>query len=161
WWIAALIVALVIATQLLLAYLTHPPAIGTDQSRRPQIQLTTDNIPYYFNLLFIPKLMKDSPVPWVRAQPLLIVNSLLALLGCILAFCQKDPRMRYCTLFLLISSCTLVLVFTMQADRYYYPLLPVYYLMGAYAFWKILEAIWSFARPLLIQPWRGYETPGP
>jgi 4-amino-4-deoxy-L-arabinose transferase-like glycosyltransferase len=161
WWIAALIVAIVIGTQLSLVFLMHPTPIGTDQSTRPQIQLTTDNIPYYFGLLFIPKPIKDSPVPWVMAQPLLIVNSLLALLGCALAFCRKDTRVRYCALFLLISSCTLMFVFTMQADRYYYPLLPVYYLMGAYAFWKVLETVWIFARPLLIQPRARDEALGP
>jgi hypothetical protein len=161
WWIAALIAIMVIGTQLSLVYLTHPPVLGTDQSMRPQIQLTTDNIPYYFSLLFIPKPIKDSPVPWVMAQPLLIVNSLLALLGCVLAFCRKDTRACYCALFLLISSCTLMFVFTMQADRYYYPLLPVYYLMGAYAFWKVLETVWRFACPLLMLPPREYKAAGP
>jgi 4-amino-4-deoxy-L-arabinose transferase-like glycosyltransferase len=158
WWIAGMVAAMVIGIQLSLVYLTHPPVIGSDQSRRPQIQLTTDNLPYYFSLLLVPKPIKDSPVPWVRTEPLLLVNSLLALLGCILAFCRKDQRVRYCALFLLISSCTLIFLFTMQADRYYYPLLPIYYLMGAYAFWKVLDAVWRFARPLLMLPPRGYKA---
>ncbi len=161
WWIAGVLAAMVIGTQLSLVFLTHPPALGTDQSQRPQIQLMTDNLPYYFSLLFIPKPIKDSPVPWVRAQPVLVLNSLLALLGCVLAFCRKNPRAHYCALFLLISSCTLIFLFTMQADRYYYPLLPIYYLMGAYAFWRILDTIWRFARPLLMLPPRGYKTCGP
>lgn len=160
WWIAGAITAMVIGIQLSLVFLTHPPTLGTDQSQRPQIQLTTDNLPYYFGLLFIPKPIKDSPVPWVRVQPLLVINSLLALLGCVLAFCQKDYRVRYCALFLLISSCTLIFLFTMQADRYYYPLLPIYYLTGSYAFWKVLDAVWRFARPLLMLPPRGYKVGG-
>ena len=160
WWIAALIATMVIGTQLSLVYLTHPPALGTDQSQRPQIQLTTDNIPYYFSLLFIPKPIKDSPVPWVMAQPLLIVNSLLALLGCILSFYRKNIFARYSSLFLLISSCTLIFAFTMQADRYYYPLLPVYYLIGAYAFWKMLDTVWKFAHPLLVQPLQEHKASG-
>ncbi len=159
WWIAALIVTIVVGTQLSLVRLTHPPSLGTDQSMRPQIQLTTENVPYYFSLLFIPKPIKDSPVPSVTAQPLLIVNTILALLGCVFAFCRKDTHACYCALFLLISSCTLIFIFTMQADRYYYPLLPVYYLMGAYAFWRVLETLWNFARPLLIPPRGGYEAP--
>jgi hypothetical protein len=40
-------------------------------------------------------------------------------------------------------------MFTMEADRYYYPLLPLYYMMGAYAFWSILDHIWRFAKPHL------------
>jgi len=160
WWIAALIATIVIGTQLSLVCLTRQLKLGTDQSTRPQIQLTTDNIPYYYNLLFIPKPLKESPIPWVRVQPLLVVNSLLALLGCALAFCRKDDRVCYCALFLLISSCTLLFLFTMQADRYYYPLLPIYYLMGAYAFWKVLETVWRFARPLLMQPLQEYQVSG-
>jgi 4-amino-4-deoxy-L-arabinose transferase-like glycosyltransferase len=159
WWIAALIVTIVVGMQLSVVRLTHPPFLGTDQSMRPQIQLTTENIPYYFSLLFIPKPIKDGTVPSVMAQPLLIVNSLLVILGGVFAFYRKNARARYCTLFLLISSCTLIFVFTMQADRYYYPLLPVYYLMGAYAFWEALEVLWSFARPLLIQLWGENDAP--
>jgi 4-amino-4-deoxy-L-arabinose transferase-like glycosyltransferase len=159
WWIAALIVTIVIGTQLSLVRLTHPPFLGTDQSMRPQIQLTTGNIPYYFSLLFIPKPVKDGTVPSVMVPPLMLVNTILALLGCMFAFYRKDARACYCALFLLISSVTLIFVFTMQADRYYYPLLPVYYLMGTYAFWRVLETLWNFARPLLIQPPRGgYEA---
>lgn len=161
WWFAGVMVVMMIGIQLSLVYLTHPPTLGTDQSQRPQIQLTTDNIPYYFSLLFIPKPIKDSPTPWVRGYPLLIINSLLALLGCILAFCQKSFRVRYCALFLVIASCTLIFLFTMQADRYYYPLLPIYYLMAAYAFWKVLDAFWRFARPVLMLPPRGYKACGP
>lgn len=161
WWIAGVLAVMVIGTQLSLVYLTHPPVIGADQSRRPQIQLTTDNLPYYFGLLFIPKPIKDSPVPWVKVQPLLVLNSLLALLGCGLAFSRKDPRVRYCALFLIVSSCTLIFLFTMQADRYYYLLLPIYYLMGAYAFWKVLDTVWRFARPLLMRFPQGYKACGP
>ena len=159
WWIAALIVTIVVGTQLCLVRLTHPPSLGTDQSMRPQIQLTTENIPYYFSLLFIPKPVKDGTVPSVMVPPLLLVNTILALLGCMFAFCRKDARASYCALFLLISSVTLIFIFTMQADRYYYPLLPVYYLMGAYAFWRVLETLWNFARPLLIPPQGECEVP--
>ena len=83
----------------------------------------------------------------VAYQPWLIINSLLTVLGCILAFLHKDRRPRYCALFLLLASSTLILLFTMQADRYYYPLLPLYYMMGAYAFRSILNLLWRFAKP--------------
>ena len=153
WWSAALITGLTITTQLLLVFWTYPQIFATDQSRRPQVQLSLDNIPYYFTLLFKGgNALTDNVAPWILTQPWVTVNSLLALLGCILAFTRKDRRARYCALFLIISSCTLFFVFTMQADRYYYPLLPIYYLMGAYAFWRVLEATWRFARPHLALP---------
>ncbi len=153
WWSAALIAIVAIITQLLLVFWANPQIFATDQSRRPQIQVSLDNIPYYFNLLFRGgNTLTDNVAPWVLTQPWITVNSLLALLGCLLAFTQKDRRSRYCALFLVISSCTLFFVFTMQADRYYYPLLPIYYLLGAYAFWHVLEATWRFARPHLALP---------
>ncbi len=157
WWIAALIAGTIIAIQLSAVFLSHPPQLGSDQSQRPQIQLTTDNIPYYFNLLFTDKLPKDGPTPWVIDPPFIALNSILAVLGCVLAFVYKERRARYCATILLLSSLTLIFVFTMQADRYYYPLLPVYYLLGAYACWKILEALWLFARPYLATPGRRGE----
>ncbi len=149
WWIAALLGGAFIALQLTIANVTHPVALGTDQSLRPQIQMTTDNIPFYFSLLFQEKAVKDTPTVWTAVPPLLVVNSLLALLGCVAAFCRKNRRARYGAIFLLLSTCTLVFLFTMQAERYYYPLLPLYYLMGAYGLWYVLHTLWLFARPYL------------
>lgn len=150
WWIPSLIVCALIITQLLVVFWTHPPTFATDQSRQPQIGPGFNNLPYYFGLLFLVRTLKVSIAPWLLTQPWLIINSLLTVLGCILAFLRKDRRARYCALFLLIASGTLILMFTMQADRYYYPLLPLYYMMGAYAFWSILDQIWRFAKPHLI-----------
>ena len=152
WWISALIAIAIISTQLSLVILSHPPMFGTDQSLRPQVQITTDNVPYYFGLLFEPQALKDGPTPWTPTRPLLTVDSLLAVLGCVIALQRKDRRACYCALFLIISTVTLVFVFTMKADRYYYPVLPVYYLMAAYGTWTVLHALWIFARPHLTLP---------
>ncbi len=153
WWYAAMLAIVPIIFQLLVVFWTHPQMFATDQSQRPQIQISLDNIPYYFALLFKGgNAIANNVAPWLLTQPWITVNSLLAVLGCILAFRQKDRRVRYCALFLIISSCTLIFMFTMQADRYYYPLLPIYYLLGAYATWRVLEAIWRFARPHLVLP---------
>jgi len=162
WWKAALIAVIPIVCQLLVVFWSHPQVIATDQSQRPQIQVSPDNIPYYFNLLFKGgNAITNNVTPWLLTQPWITVNSLLAILGCILAFTQKDRRARYCALFLTISSCTLIFMFTMQADRYYYPLLPAYYLMGAYAFWRVMEATWRFARPYLtLTAGKQYIYPG-
>jgi hypothetical protein len=150
WWRAALVAMALITSQLLVVFWVYPQIFATDQSRRPQIQISLDNIPYYFHVLFEGgHALTNNVVPWIQMQPWITVNSLLALSGCLLAWTRKDRRARYCALFLIISSCTLIFAFTMQADRYYYPLLPMYYLMSAYAFWRILEAMWRFARPHL------------
>ncbi len=135
WWYAAAIGAAVIGLQLLTAHVTHPPTLGTDQSQRPFIQLTTDNIPFYMNMLFSP----------TKSGGSIVLNSILATVGCWWAWRSSDPRVKYCAVFLIISFLTLVLVFTMQADRYFYPLLPIYYLMSAYAMLIILQALWNFA----------------
>ncbi|GHO85993.1 ArnT family glycosyltransferase [Dictyobacter formicarum] len=151
WWVPALIACAIIITQLLTVYWTHPPTFATDQSRRPQIQPSLDNLPYYVSLLFKPIAIKDTAAPWLLTQPWLLLNSSLMVLGCVLAFMRKDRRVRFLALFLILSSITLIMIFTMEADRYYYPLLPIYYILGSYAFWSVLQQIWRFARPHLIQ----------
>ncbi|MBV9258932.1 MAG: hypothetical protein JO215_13040 [Ktedonobacteraceae bacterium] len=71
----------------------------------------------------------------------MVLNSVLATIGCIWARYDNNRRAKYCALFLCISFFTLMLVFTMQADRYLYPLLPAYYLMSAYALIKMLDVV--------------------
>src|SRR5216683_416067 len=51
---------------------------------------------------------------------------------------------KYCALFLFVSFLILVFLFTLASDRYIYPLLPVYYLLGAYALLSALRALWAF-----------------
>src|SRR5207248_1528662 len=53
WWFAGLIGAVVIGTQLIIVKFSHPALLGTDQSLRPQIQLSMGNVAYYFRLLFL------------------------------------------------------------------------------------------------------------
>ncbi len=138
WWFAAAIGASVIGAQLLLVHFTHPPILGTDQTQRPLIQWTIDNIPFYVKLLFFPTALGAKPLPWIT------VNSLLAIAGCILAVYRGDQRAKYCALFLFVSFLILVFLFTLASDRYIYPLLPVYYLLGAYALLSALRALWAF-----------------
>ena len=145
WWYAAAIGVSAIAIQLLIVKVTHPPVLGTDQTQRPLVQLTTDDIQFYIGLLFF----QTSKQPWI------IINSVLATVGCIWARRSRDLRVKYCALFLAISFFTLLFVFTARADRYFYPLLPIYYLMGAYAVLVILNAIWAFARSRMVLPQPG------
>jgi Dolichyl-phosphate-mannose-protein mannosyltransferase len=133
WWYALGIGSTCIAIQLLLTHITHPPILGTDSSQRPFVQFSTDNVSFYLDLLFFPAL--KGTMPWIT------LNSILATIGCIWARYDKNQRAKYCALFLSISFFTLMLIFTMQADRYFYPLLPAYYLMGAYAVIKMLDVV--------------------
>ncbi len=144
WWFAGLFCVAIIGIQLTIAKYTHPPILGTDASERPQVGFTTDNIPFYTNLLFIPDNIGRGAYPWIT------LNSILAVLGCIWARRSTDMRVKYCALFLVVSILMVVLVFTATADRYVYALLPVYYLMGSFALLKILLVIWSYARPYVI-----------
>ncbi len=141
WWFAAMGAIVIIGIQLLIARVTHPPVLGTDQSERPFVQLTTDNIPFYMTLLFSP----------TKREAWLVLNSILVTAGCWWARRSTDKRAQYCALFLVLSFLTLVLLFTMQADRYFYPLLSIYYLMSAYAMIVSLQALWNFARVRLMQ----------
>ena len=141
WWFATLGGVAVIGVQLLITRVTHPPVLGTDQSERPFVQLTTDNIPFYVTLLFSP----------TQHESWLVLNSLLATVGCWWARSSNDKRVQYCAVFLVLSFLTLVLLFTMQADRYFYPLLPFYYLMSAYAMIRGMQIVWKFASTRLVQ----------
>ncbi|MDQ2717473.1 MAG: glycosyltransferase family 39 protein, partial [Chloroflexota bacterium] len=90
WWFAAALGASVIAAQLVVVKLSHPPVLGTDASEQPFIQVNAENIPFYINLLFFP----------TSKEPMLVLNSILALCGCLGATRSIDRRVKYCTLFL-------------------------------------------------------------
>jgi 4-amino-4-deoxy-L-arabinose transferase-like glycosyltransferase len=135
WWFAALIGVCVIGSQLLIVKFSHPSFVGTDQSMRSEIQLHGDGIKFYYEIFFAPKPSN----PWIT------VDSLLALVGCIYAVRSHNRRLKYCALFLVLSTLTLVFLFTMVAPRYVYPILPIYYLVGAYALLQLLQSIWRFA----------------
>ncbi|GHO95667.1 hypothetical protein KSF_057150 [Reticulibacter mediterranei] len=139
WWIAAILGVGIISVQLLIVKFSHPAVLGTDQSQQPLLQLMTDNLPYYIKLLFFPSVTG-------KQVPILTVNSILAGIGCVWALHAGDTRARYCTLFLVIPLVLLVLVFTPTADRYIYPLLPAFYMLGAFALMSGLRLFWSLAR---------------
>jgi 4-amino-4-deoxy-L-arabinose transferase-like glycosyltransferase len=146
WCYAVVASGTILAIQWTLTRVTHPPLLGTDSSQRPFIQLTTENVAYYVNLLFFPTALHRNTISWMT------MNSLLATLGCLLAKRSSSSRAKYCALFLLLSCLTLMLLFTMRADRYLYVLLPVYYLMGAYAVVAIMRAFGPFTILYLTAP---------
>ena len=126
WWIASMVGACMIGLQLVLTKITHPPVLGTDQSQQPLIQLTTENIPYYVKLFFDATAINPT-LPWLG------LNSVLAAVGGFLGVHRGDKPAIYCGLLFLVSLLTLIFLFTLTSDRYVYPLLPAFYLLGAYA----------------------------
>ena len=144
WWIAGILTVGIIGLQLLVAQLSHPPVLGTDTSQRPLVQFTTVNVSFYLKLFFYPMGIGHGTYPFIT------VNSVLAAVGCILAKRATDKRVKYCTVFLIVSLLTLTFAFVMEADRYVYPVLTFYYLMGAYAMLVLMRALWSFARPHMV-----------
>lgn len=142
WWCAAALGVGLIGLQLFITKVSHPPIIGTDQSQQPLIQVSTENLVYYFKLLFFPASL-NGRLPW------LTLNSLLAVIGCIAAIRHTDARAVFCGLLFFISLFTLALLFTLTADRYIYPLLPALYLLGAYALLLILRAVRRLMSSLL------------
>lgn len=146
WWIAVPIGISIIGIQLIIVQVSHPAVLGTDASMRPPVQFTTDNISYYFNILFTPA--SNYPVSYnnLAITSTAIMSSVCAVLGCFWARRSDSLRVKYIALFLVVSFLTLLFLFTMQAYRYFYPLATFYYLMAAFALMKIMRAIWQFAR---------------
>ena len=136
--IATALAGSMIGAQLLVVHFSHPPLLGTDQSQRPLISLTADNVMYYVYLLFFPTALGRS------GMPLIMLNSCLALAGCILAIRQRSAFASYCAVFLGLSFLTLTCTFTLASDRYIYPVLPLYYLLGAYAFFQLVQQLRIF-----------------
>ncbi|WP_376796158.1 glycosyltransferase family 39 protein [Thermogemmatispora sp.] len=133
WQRAGLLCGAGITAQLLLAHFSHPPVLGTDASQRPLIHFTLNNFVFYTEMLF-------SPVVGERA-PWLFLDSLCLVLGCGRAIREKEPRACYCALFLIAAWLMLTYGFSLQADRYLYPLLPCYYLLSAYGASGLVRAI--------------------
>ena len=149
WWIAGILGASVIGIQLLAVRYTHPPVLGSDSSEIPFIQISTNNVAYYLKLLFTPWAFNSATNP-----PMITLTSILAAIGCILAFRSTNSKAKYCAWLFLCSFLTLMLVFTLRSDRYVYPIFPIYFLLAAYAVQRMLKALWA-----LVQP-RSQTTPG-
>lgn len=138
WWYATVLGICLIGLQLLIVKVAAPPILGSDQSRQPMIEITAENIPFYLKQFFVPSAL-GRPEPWIT------LNSLLALLGGIRAIRRGDRPMIYCTLFFTVALSTLILLFTLSSDRYIYPIMPIFYLLGAYALMHGVQELWSLA----------------
>jgi hypothetical protein len=137
WWIAAIVGAVIIGTQLVLSKVTHPPVLGTDVSQQPMIEISVQNLPFYVKLLFYPSFL---------SQPNYTIDTILSIVGGIWAIRGRDkPAI---LLFLLFWGGILLLtfVFTLQSDRYVYPILPFLFLLAAYAIRRVFRGMWDLAR---------------
>jgi hypothetical protein len=139
WWIAAIVGAVIIGTQLWLSKATHPPVLGTDVSQQPMIEISDQNLPFYLKLLFY-------PYPLPAMEPNYIIASILSIVAGVWAIRNRDkPAM---LLFLLFWGGIMLLtfVFTLQSDRYVYPILPFLFLLTAYALQRIFSGMLDLAR---------------
>jgi len=141
WWIAGVIGASIIGIQLLAVRYTHPPVLGSDQSEIPFIQISTNNVAYYLKLIFAPWSFNKAVNP-----PMITLTSILAAIGCILAFRSTDSKAKYCAWLFLCSFLTLMIVFTLRSDRYLYPIFPIYFLLAAYAVQGMFKALWTLVQ---------------
>jgi hypothetical protein len=139
WWIASIVGATIIFTQLLLSKMTHPPVLGTDVSQQPMIQISVQNLPFYLKLLFY-------PYPLPSLEPNYVIYSVLSLIAGIWAIRSKDKPAILLFVFFWGGILLLTFVFTLRSDRYVYPILPHLFLLAAYALRKIFWGMWDLAR---------------
>jgi hypothetical protein len=139
WWIAAIVGSVIIATQLLLSKITHPPVLGTDVSQQPMIEISVQNLPFYLKLLFY-------PYPLPSLEPNYIIDSILSIVVSIQAIRNRDKPAILLFLLFWGGMILLTFVFTLQSDRYVYPILPFMFLLTAYALQKIFNGMMDLAR---------------
>jgi hypothetical protein len=139
WWIAAIVGSVIIATQLVLSKITHPPVLGTDVSQQPMIEISVQNLPFYLKLLFY-------PYPLPSLEPNYIIDSILSIVAGIWAIRNRDKPAILLFLLFWGGIIMLTFVFTLQADRYVYPIWPFMFLLAAYALQKIFSGMMDLAK---------------
>ncbi|MBF6590334.1 MAG: glycosyltransferase family 39 protein, partial [Ktedonobacterales bacterium] len=127
WWVSGLAAITIILAQYYLTKVTHPPILGTDITQRPLVGYSADNLDFYIRLLFINGSMLGG-----FARSHFGVVSFLAVAAGILALFTRHRALRYFSVFLFVPLLSLMLLFSLTADRYLYPVLPVFTLLAAY-----------------------------
>lgn len=140
WWIAGLGATAVILAQLLFSVLTHPPALGNDTTQRPMVSWSPENFDFYMPLLV------DGGRVMAHAFQL-GWTSALALLMCLAAFFVRDRALRFTAVFFAVPLLVLIFFFSLNADRYLYPLFPPLVFLAALAVVRACEAVnWTALR---------------
>lgn len=140
WLIAGCCAVGIVALQLLIVKVSHPPLLGTDHSQQPLLTLSTENITYYAQLLFNTRVLSHG------ALATLTVTSILTSVALISALIVRDPALRYLSAVFGVAVVILIFLFSPTADRYIYPLLPVMAILAASAFVRWMEWLAALAR---------------
>lgn len=139
WWIAATVGVTIIGTQLVLSKITHPDVLGTDVSQQPMIELSVQNLPFYLKLLFY-------PYPLPSLEPNYVIAAILSIVAGVWAIRTRDKPAILLFLLFWGGMMLLTFVFTLQSDRYVYPVFPFMWLLAAYALQKVFSGMWDLAR---------------
>jgi uncharacterized membrane protein len=143
WWGAGLAAIAIIALQLLAVKVTHPPILGTDRTQRPLIAFSPENITFYAQLLFASRSLSHGTLAELG------ITSTLAVLAGLWAIFSHNQALRYLSLFLFLPLVCLSLIFSLTADRYIYPLLPVFAFLAAFVILRLADgAAWLARRRL-------------
>lgn len=140
WLIAGSCAVGVIALQLLVVKLSHPPLLGTDRSQQPLITLSIVNLKFYGQLFFNAHALNHGTLAT------LTVTSMLTFAAMLSAIFVRDRALRYLSGILGVSLVFLIFLFSPTEDRYIYPLLPEMALLAAYAFVRGLGWLAAQAR---------------
>ena len=145
WWTAGLAASAIILGQLLLTVVTHPPALGNDVTQRPMIAWTPENFDFYMPLLLDGgRVMAHAfQFGW---------TTLLAIIACIAAAFVRDPRLRYISVFFAVPLVVLIFGFSLNSDRYLYPLFPSVVFLASFVVVRAIEAISRAAGRLQLAP---------
>ena len=141
WWTAGLGAASIILAQLLLAAITHPPILGNDATQRPMVDWTPENFDFYMPLLLDGgRVMAHAfQFGW---------TSLLAIIVCVAALFSRERPLRFVSLFFAVPLLVLIFFFSLNADRYLYPLFPALAFLAAVGVVRTAEAVGRAARRL-------------
>jgi hypothetical protein len=141
WWVFGGLAAMCIATQLALAEFTHPPSFGVDLSGGPLLQWSPRPFYYIVNVFF------TSGGPGA----VLTIISLLAVVGVIIGWRQRDHTTIYLAAFWIIPTIIVSLLLPAKNPRYVFITLPFVFLLATHA----ASDIYQFLRNTMTTGERG------
>jgi hypothetical protein len=131
WWVFGGLTGLTIAAQLALAKLTHPPAFGVDLSGGPLVQWSPQPFYYLVNVFFTP----GGP------GPALTIVSILAVIGTVIGWRQKDKTLIYLAAFWIVPTIIVSLFLPAKNPRYVFITLPFVFILATRAGAEIFSVV--------------------
>ncbi len=141
WWVFGGLAGICIATQLALAELTHPPSFGVDLSGGPLLQWSPRPFYYIVNVFFTPGAPGGA----------LTVISLLAVVGIIIGWRQRDHATIYLAAFWIVPLIVVSFLLPAKNPRYVFVTLPFVFLLATHA----ASNIYQFLRKAMTSGERG------